>query len=521
MSRAVHVTNRGAAVSPLALVTPILVTLGLTVALLATNTEDLRASSVVVTTSQSEDASALTCQRKLFRDSDGYFWDFYFDGTNTYLERSNDTTGTSWSMPAQLFYTGETQPTTWVNGDTVYVAFYAGGNILVRRGVTGGGSIAWSATQTALIGGGGTSYSRASICRDTGGFIWVAARLQTAGGYRLCAARSLLPGEIGAWQPPAFVSALTASDLLYVAIVPLPGGDIYAIWNRQGWIEGKRYVSGTGWQASTTSIANGFSGSEQMLFSAVGDRDGMIHLLYSSRFLPVCYRRYDGTSWSSEQVLSGGSASSPAISINPSNNRLYALWIEDRVVEGKSALLPSSSADWRVESVGTGKARKGSLTSCYGSASRICWNYTQGGGVPYTVMFDGLAVGKLSVLVSKSSFAFGSQPLNTWLTPESTQITNDGTCTENIYAKLSRFVCGAASWGISPVANGPDVCRAQWSSVSAAGPWTNIAAYNTEFLLAAGVPPNGSIIFYFRLQTPTLSSVEGEYSATLTVRATD
>jgi hypothetical protein len=497
----------------------LLQTLMLCAGFLVTVTGIALAAPVAVQDSQSGDATALTYQRRVFRDSGYFLWAFYFDGTDTRYERSDDTTGASWTGPAQLFSPGQVQPSIWFDSDTVWVAFSSGGDILIREGIVSGITINWSSDYIALSGDGSTSYTRASVCRGSDGLIWITARVQTPSGSHVCAVRSTAPNDISSWQSPEAISPVSATGSLYALIVPLNDGDVYIVWNREGWIEGKRYVSGSGWEAATASIARGVQDDPDRLFSAVSDRDGRIHLLYVSRFTPVCYRNFDGTTWGPEQVLSAPFASSPTLSINPTNQRLYALWIEDRRTECRSAVLPSSSNDWREEKTNRGRAIKAHVLSCYSSDSRISWLYTQGRRQPFNVTIDGLAVARVSVLVSVSSFVFGVRPLDTWLAAESSQVINDGTCQGNIYASLSQLTSGPLTWDVSDASNGPDVCRVQWSNVSDAGPWNDIASYDTEFLLASGLDVGNSVTLYLRMQTPTSTSSYNEYAANLTIRA--
>ena len=491
--------------------------------ILLTSARPLIGAPAVVDASQSSQASAQSYQRKLFRGSSYYFWTFYFDGTNTYYERSDDSTGTSWTGTRQLFFAGSVQPSVWLDADTVYAAFSTAGDILVRRGVIGGGAIAWSSPSTALAGNASVSYDFATICQDDNGFLWVAARAQSPAGYYACATRSARSRDATSWEIPQAVSPISSSSLLYALVIPLREGDIYAVWNVQGSIRGKRYVNGTGWEATATDIATGFSGDQEKLCSAVSDRDGRVHLLYVAQSGRVCYKRYDGASWGNEQILNNATDSTcPTISINPSNLRTYALWIEykNRYIEQRSAILPSISGDWRTEPGTTGNSTKSFLTSCYSSSSRICGIYAQKSGSNYDVIFDGIAVARISVLVSKSAFAFGPRPLNTWLPAETTLITNDGNWSENIYGKLSAFMSGAFAWAIA-AANGPDRCRAQWSVMSDAGPWNNIVPYDWDFLITSNLQPGNSVALYFRIQTPTSTSSYNEYASNLTVRAED
>ncbi len=125
----------------------------------------------------------------------------------------------------------------------------------------------------------------------------------------------------------------------------------------------------------------------------------------------------------------------------------------------------------------------------------------------------------LTVGVSDSTFTFGTNPLNTWLNPQTSFITNDGTVAEDFVGRISQFTDGANTWGISLSANGLDTTRVQWSTTSETGPWTDISAYNTDHDIATNVAPNDSVHIWFRIQTPLRTSSYNEHSSTLTVTA--
>jgi hypothetical protein len=125
----------------------------------------------------------------------------------------------------------------------------------------------------------------------------------------------------------------------------------------------------------------------------------------------------------------------------------------------------------------------------------------------------------ISVWVSDSTFTFGTNPLNSWLTAQTSVITNDGNVAENFVGSISQFTDGANTWGISSSANGDDTTRAQWSTTSESGPWTDISAYDTDFTIATNVAVDDSVLFWFRIQTPISTSSYDEYSSTLTVTA--
>jgi hypothetical protein len=125
----------------------------------------------------------------------------------------------------------------------------------------------------------------------------------------------------------------------------------------------------------------------------------------------------------------------------------------------------------------------------------------------------------LSLSSSNNTFAFGTNPLNTWMTPQTSIITNDGNVPENFIGRISQFTAGSNTWDIDTLSNGADSVRAQWSITSETGPWTDISAYDTDFTIATNVAVNDSVNFWLRIQTPTSTSSYNEHSSTLTVTA--
>ena len=125
----------------------------------------------------------------------------------------------------------------------------------------------------------------------------------------------------------------------------------------------------------------------------------------------------------------------------------------------------------------------------------------------------------LSVSLSNSTFAFGTEPLNTWLVPESSIVTNDGNVSETIKGKISQFTTGSDNWAISATANGADSIRAQWSTTSSTGPWTDISAYDLNFTIVSGLAVDSSVTLWFQIETPISTTSFSQYSSTLTVTA--
>lgn len=124
-----------------------------------------------------------------------------------------------------------------------------------------------------------------------------------------------------------------------------------------------------------------------------------------------------------------------------------------------------------------------------------------------------------SVVLSNSTFTFGTQPLNTWLNPDSSFIINDGTVLETFKGKISQFTDGTNMWEVDNLMNGADTIRARWSILSATGPWNAISAYDSDFTIATGVAVGDSVVFWFQIETPISTSSNSQYSSTLTITA--
>ncbi len=125
----------------------------------------------------------------------------------------------------------------------------------------------------------------------------------------------------------------------------------------------------------------------------------------------------------------------------------------------------------------------------------------------------------ISVAVDNSTFSFGTKTLDTWLSPDSTVLYNDGTVVEDFLGRISQFSEGVEVWGISDLSNAADVIRAQWSTAGPSGPWNDISAYDADFPIESAVAASDSITLWFRILTPTSTSSFDEYSSTLTVKA--
>jgi hypothetical protein len=100
----------------------------------------------------------------------------------------------------------------------------------------------------------------------------------------------------------------------------------------------------------------------------------------------------------------------------------------------------------------------------------------------------------MSIRVISGTFSFGTQPPDTWLSPESTLVINDGQVTENFLCRLSPFTDGA-------------------------NVWTAVAAYDSDFSLSTGVARGDTVVFWFRLRTPVTTLSYSNHAAGVTITA--
>ncbi|UCG61613.1 MAG: right-handed parallel beta-helix repeat-containing protein [Candidatus Zixiibacteriota bacterium] len=141
------------------------------------------------------------------------------------------------------------------------------------------------------------------------------------------------------------------------------------------------------------------------------------------------------------------------------------------------------------------------------------------GTAPDMGAFESSAPGVLSVFVTNSTFGFGVVQINQWLPADSSLVINNGAVAENFLGRIGTLTDGSNTWDISDVTNGADSIRAQWSTASGTGPWTDIAAYASDFSFATNVAVSDTVIIWFRIQTPVSTSSYGQHQSLFTVTA--
>jgi hypothetical protein len=254
-----------------------------------------------------------------------------------------------------------------------------------------------------------------------------------------------------------FTSAVTQNNLL-VAIVGVH--DNLTIETPSGWSVAIKQ-SGSPGQAIFYKIA-GASESQTVNFQ---------NIVASNSRLGLHIYEYSGVN-TLDQVGSstgtGSSVSSGSINTTSANEAIIAGLV---INEGTSF----GNASWTnsfTEQNDFLNGGSGSLKSSYAGADRIVsatGTYSTTATVAASDNWRGQIVSfklEMAVTVTNSTFQFGTQLLNSWLSPESTYVINDGTVSESFVGSISPFTDGGNTWQISPSGNGSDRIRAQWSITS-------------------------------------------------------
>ncbi len=189
----------------------------------------------------------------------------------------------------------------------------------------------WGTESVAFNGSSATNYYKHPfVTQDTSDKLWVSATGNNADTYTFNAIRSASASNNATWDS---ATALDSSSNVnkYGILVPRTSNNAYAVWIDGTTIEGKNY-NGSAWDGSPTSIDTGLDDITKSL-SAVSDSTGDIHLIFvdDESTDQISYRKYNGSTWSSATLVSDAANDNhayPTLSIDISNNNLYAFWID-------------------------------------------------------------------------------------------------------------------------------------------------------------------------------------------------
>ena len=373
----------------------------------------------------SQYATSLSYQRKLLYDGSS-FWSFYFDGTDTVCEYSDDG-GETWTSRGSVFETsGVREVSIWYDSENSVV--YAVGDtassstyVYVQKGSVNSGmcTITWAASDsTPTVSTEAASGKNSYICRDTSGYIWIlctdVTRTSPQFKYQLGSWQSNSVNDITAWTSRGALlpSAQTQDSDVCGSIVPAgSGSDVWAIFAYEGKVFSKKRESGA-WESSEQAIYSESGSQDENTVnsppSVVVGGNQVVHVVYgdmsedgglSKPAVWYAHNNTGSTNWVASFDLDSTKPSNvgnkyPTISIDASTGTLYAFWMRTdtssvpQTVMGKTK---EKGGSWTSLSFGTQSSfTKHYLTSIYTASSEsiVCWLWTQNTTGTIEVFFD-------------------------------------------------------------------------------------------------------------------------------------
>jgi hypothetical protein len=227
--------------------------------------------------------------------------------------------------------------------------------------------------------------------------------------YYLKTAESASVNDVSSWSSALTVNLVNSAsgNNDFIIISPLASSHIYAAFVTLGAIKGCIYDADNSpsarWEnssgsdctngANTDSIATGITGLNTNISMVHDTANYYLHLAYIDASGYVQYQKYT-TSWQTAVNLDGNAGNTNvSISINTSNNDLYALWIRGNHIYYKKGVSAYTSGDWDAaatdwKSTGTNT----NLTSNYSGSGIIMAEWMSGSGSPYTINWDTIIV---------------------------------------------------------------------------------------------------------------------------------
>ena len=370
-------------------------------------------SSRTIDTAADTSALSYNNQRKVFFDGT-YTWTFYFDGTSTVYTYSNSTvqgwenpvlqafTSTNIGNPSVWYYPGATK-VVYVVGDAV-----AGGTqkyVNVRRGVISGTTITWGTEATVSVSTTAILGKVPFIARDANGYLWIVSNIQHSGGganLNVCAIRSTNPDNVSAWAAscnPAtgLLAADIANNFLYSTVLPLSGGDMYALWYADGAIAGRQYTSANStWWNTIESIASTTASVKTKIPSAVVDSSNYVDLVYIDSSGAVQFKQRTSVWGSATSLDVAGGSKSPTITLEQGTNYLDVFYLSSsNQIKGQYY-----SGSWSAITgyIDTSTTNKTYLSSIYSVTTRglVMWMWGAGTTTPLEIRIARIAIPEFS-----------------------------------------------------------------------------------------------------------------------------
>ncbi len=313
--------------------------------------------SYTVGTSASANATAYSFQRKTWWDGSRYWtslWDGYAE-----LQFYYSDTGENWTQNENATFGDEDLTNDFsIIGDSenAFIVYSDGTNVYARQTweMLGYPGTDWMwddpyevFTPTPPFG---ESCIYPHMNRDSSNYIWAIIRETDAFvGYSIKVRRSVYENDISEWEEASTLDASVNSNKYGVIVPQGSEEEMYAIWIDDATIEGKRY-DGLDWDEDPTWILDGVSGLENSMSVVHDTSNYYIHLTCLDMDGWVIYLEFTD-SWNDPVVLDNNNDNRyTTISINTSNNDLYAFW--ERTVPPtnkifyKKGVSPYGNTDW-------------------------------------------------------------------------------------------------------------------------------------------------------------------------------
>jgi hypothetical protein len=356
--------------------------------------------------SASGSATGYSFQRKTWYDGT-YYWKSFYTGSQIQFWYSAN--GTNWVQnTAAVLTTPSNDFSIEADSSNCFIVYSTNDDI---RGQVASSypntNFGWSGEVTVLDGTGSTDdYSYPVIARDSSGYVWVGARYSGTGIYDVKTIKEItttntLPTVSGGDAVYTISDPANSDANVFGTIVARNSNDMYITFVVNNSFMGCIWFnSDTAWEDSLAgSCASGANydsiGTVSLglskSISAVSDSNGDIHVLYINSSGNTVYDEYVW-SWESTVILDSASGNTyPSITLDTSNNSLYAFWIrndgtDDHIYYKNSTNWGAAATDWHS---GTNLTN---LTSNYSGNGKVFAEWSSGAASPYTINWDIIAV---------------------------------------------------------------------------------------------------------------------------------
>lgn len=338
-------------------------------------------------------------QRKMTYAASNY-WLIATDGTDFNCYSSLD--GASWNETATLVSgdSASSHIALWYDGASLCVGYATGtsNQPLQYRQYTpydNGTIVAQTGWQNAVAAVSGKTYYSPFPCKDSNGKPVMAYNEYDSSSGELKPYVTRATQTDGTWTSSDFNTLLSStSDINWrVGVLPLPDGDLIAIYARDGQTVKSKVYDGS-WQGENATALAIEVGSD---FSAVVTSDGTPHMVFLEDVdYDIQYTSWNGTAWATEEVVyAGTTAVMPPVLSRTVADGLYCFWLGDNTsnhvyYKGCSAgIWDALAEDWLTESSVVGNDR---ITAAYEQTTSdylpLVW--LTGSGSPYSLRFAAL-----------------------------------------------------------------------------------------------------------------------------------